>query len=296
MAKNSDSVWALVGGVFLGALIGGISVAVYTVESSKDVAQAELIDIESSRTLPFLEESDDINPVGPPTATELTVNKFKETQAGWKTIAADLFGREVHNSESTLSLEAELHLKDLKDANDALTARPSTILLAYTTAAHTLGYTVTSLETFRTAWAEDQKFRSAQMKILENEVAHWKHQAQQSMTEAEYSRSVAQQNREIAEHNRIAAEHARTAAAQATTQAQKNAQIAAEARAASLAAIAAATPTPTETSSERPERNRRQFPPPPIDDGIEIHNGRAFGADGNFMNITRQGSRILIEP
>lgn len=295
MAKNSDSIWSLIGGLFLGAIVGVLVTGYckwqpFRTPSSSNQGNSEI----TKDTFNELGHDHEVASSAP-LSEDLSESELTEARTAWKNVAAEIFGNEVNKPESKISIEAERLLKELRDASDPLGDRPSTILLAYATAAHSIGNTVSSLEILKIAWGEDQRNREIQMKVVQSELENWRRQAQEFMTEAAYNRTIAEQNRAAAEQNRIAAEQAISSANQSARAAQYSAQIAAEARTTSQAAIAAANSLRRESQIERQERIRRQLPPP-LFNGIEIHNGRAYGPDGNFMNITPQGSRILIEP
>jgi hypothetical protein len=283
MAKNTDSIWALIGGLFLGA---AFTTGVWFLnESSQPRPQAtpESIQIIDPGTGPITADTPAQTPP-PPAPSAESIAAFNAAVDDYAAIAAALFGdAAIYQEDSPLSKRATEILDGLVTAGDPIGHHPAATLLIYSMAAADLGQTMASVQTLRTAWAEDQKNREAQIRVVESERDTWKRQAQSAMSAAEYNRQLAAQT---------AANAAATAAAyqqqQATALKQQT-----PAPAAPSYTYTAAAPTPALNAREKFEQMQRRYPPP--SQPVEIEMSTGLGSDGQVYNVDlRPGGRLEI--
>jgi hypothetical protein len=296
MSKNSDSVWSLVAGLFIGGIVGTLStyIVVQSPHPSSEFASnvhESAVDIVDDPLGPIsavpdvTAKSAKATSSLPPPATNSVGNlaelerEFEAQLQFWSGLTGKIYGDEVFDPESPITKEAGRLLLVMEENKDATAHLPITTLVIYTLAAHNINFVPPQL------------------------ASHFQEQINQVAAEAAYWQDASEKNARaaIAARNEFAHQVERAAraedrASEASKVASYNAQVAAQAQSASQAAMAALNTPRLESPSERQERLRIRFQPPPINQGIEIHNGRAYGPDGNFMNITPQGSRVMIEP
>lgn len=299
-SASSDSLWSLMGGLFLGLIIGGVATAVLMPASVTPPLSADIVKADQPVADPLGAITYDADE-----AAQREASAFEKAHFEWyQKVTKALFGEQVGTRGSALSTQADEVFIKLQEWSDPIISHPAAYLVSYSIAAAEIDFISQKVADAQKIWDQERTTLADSLAAAENELNYWAATSQQNANAA-----IAARRETALEEEKAALRHSESTAplqgppSSAYTSTPQSGGYSGTNFTPDVLRQKYATQrqpsisTDTRTPQEKIADFQRRHPaPPPIQSGIEIRNGRATGPDGNFMNVTPMGNSILIEP
>jgi hypothetical protein len=299
-SASSDTLWALIGGLVLGLIIGASATAFLTTRSVTPPLSAGVVKADQPVADPLGPIAYDAEETEQREAAAFEVAHFEWYQK----VTKALFGDQVGTRGSELSNQANQVLIKLQEWGDPIIEHPATYLVSYSIAAAELDFIGQKVADAQKIWDHERSILADSIAAAENERNYWATASQQNANAAIAARRQAALEQEKAafrQSNSVTpVQQPPTTTNNPSSQSDgySGTNFTPDVLRQKYATQRqSGNSADTRTAQEKIADFQKRYPaPPPIQSGIEIRNGRATGPDGNFMNITPIGKSILIEP